>query len=202
MKLYYSPGACSIAPHIALREAGAEFEAVKTDIRGKKLPDGSDYLAVNPKGSVPALGLDDGEVLTENAAVLAYIADQAPASGLIPASGIARYRVLEWLSYVGAEVHKSYGMLWNPQSSDEAKQLARELVGKKFDFVAGRLGDNDYLTGDSFSAADAYLFPMLNWTAMHGIDLGRWPTLKALQARIAARPAVRETMKAEGLVPA
>ncbi|HZF41874.1 MAG TPA: glutathione transferase GstA [Sphingomonadaceae bacterium] len=200
MKLYYAPGACSLAPHIVLREAGLDFEPVKTDIRAKTLPDGSDYLAINPKGAVPALGLDGGEVLTENAVVMQYIADQAPASGLIPASGTARYRVLEWLSYIGSEVHKSYGALWNPASSDEAKQAARELVGKKFDFVAGRLGDKPYLTGDNFSPADAYFFVMLSWTRMHGIGLSRWPTLIAFQDRVAARPAAQAAMRAEGLI--
>jgi len=200
MKLYYSPGACSMASHIVLREAGLDFDPVKTDIRAKTLPDGSDYLAVNPKGAVPALRLDDGNVLTENAAVLQYIADQVPDSGLIPASGNARYQVISWLSYVGSELHKSYGMLWNPTSSDEAKQLARDLVGKKFDFVQSQLGDKPYLTGDSFTPADAYLFVMLSWTKMHGIDLARWPALVALQARIAERPAVQAAMRAEGLI--
>lgn len=200
MKLYYSPGACSLAPHIALREAGIAFEPVKTDIRAKKLPDGGDYFAVNPKGSVPALGLDSGDVLTENAAILQYIADAAPGGGLIPASGLGRYRVLEWLSYVGSELHKSYGMLWNPKASEEAKQTARELVAKKFDYVQARLGEGPYLTGETFTPADAYLFVMLDWTKMHGIDLARWPALVALQERIAARPAVQAAMRAEGLI--
>ena len=200
MKLYYSPGACSLAPHITLREAGLAFEPVKTDIRAKKLPDGSDYFAVNPKGAVPALQLDDGDVLTENAAVLQYIADQAPGAGLIPASGAARYHVLEWLSYVGSEVHKSYGMLWNPASSDEAKQVARDLLAKKFDFVAGQLGEKPFLTGETFTPADAYFFVMLSWTRLKNIDLSRWPTLVAFQERVAARPAVQEAMRAEGLI--
>lgn len=200
MKLYYSPGACSLAPHIALRETGQAFEAVETDIRAKTLPDGSDYLVVNPKGAVPALGLDDGGVLTENPVVLQYISDRAPQAGLIPADGVARYRVLEWLNYVGGDIHKSYGPLWNPASGDDAKQAARDLVAKKFDYVVGKLSDGPYLTGETFTAADAYLFPMLNWTQMHGIDLSRWPALAALQARIAARPAVQDAMRAEGLV--
>lgn len=200
MKLYYTPGTCSLAPHIMLREAGLDFEPVKTDIRAKKLPDGSDYFAINPKGAVPALQLDDGDVLTENATVLQYIADMAPEARLIPANGAARYHVLEWLTYVSSEIHKSYGMLWNPASSDEAKQTARDLVGKKFDLVQSQLGDKLYLTGDSFTPADAYLFVMLNWTKMHGIDLARWPSLMALQARIAERPAVQAAMRAEGLI--
>lgn len=200
MKLYYAPGACSLAPHIALREAGIGFEPVKTDIRAKKLPDGGDYLAINPKGGVPALGLEDGEVLTENAAILQYIADQAPGSGLIPPEGLARYRVLEWLTYISSELHKGFGPLWNPQSSDEAKQAARDLLAKKFDYVEGRLGEGPYLAGESFTPADAYLFVMLNWTAVHGIDLARWSELVALQQRIAARPAVKQAMQAEGLI--
>lgn len=200
MKLYYTPGACSLAPHITLREAGLDFEPVKTDIRAKTLPDGSDYLAINPKGAVPALQLDDGDVLTENATLLQYIADQAPASGLIPSSGTARYHVLEWLTYVSSEVHKSFGPLWNPASTDDAKQAARDLVAKKFDFVAAQLGDKPYLTGDLFTPADAYMFVMLNWTKMHGIDLERWPSLRTLQARIAERPAVQAAMRAEGLI--
>lgn len=200
MKLYYAPGACSLAPHIALHEAGVSFEPVKTDIRAKKLPDGSDYLAVNPKGGVPALVLDGGEVLTENAAILQYIADMAPDSGLIPAGGIGRYRVLEWLTYVSSELHKGFAPLWNPASGDDAKQAARDLLAKKFDYVQGQLGEGSYLTGDTFTPADAYLFVMLNWTAMHGIDLSRWPGLATLQQRIMARPAVQEAMRAEGLI--
>lgn len=204
MKLYYAPGACSLAPHIALREAGLAFEPVKTDIRAKKLPDGGDYLSVNPKGGVPALGLDDGpnagEVLTENAAILQYVADMAPDSGLIPAEGLARYRVLEWLTYVSTELHKGFAPLWNPAAGEDAKQAARDLLAKKFDYVHGRLGNGPYLTGETFTPADAYLFVILNWTAMHGIDLARWPGLVAFQERMAARPAVHEAMRVEGLI--
>lgn len=200
MKLYYAPGACSLAPHIALREAGLPFEPVKTDIRAKKLPDGSDYLSVNPKGGVPALGLDGGEVLTENAAILQYIADMAPGGGLIPKEGLARYRVLEWLTYISSELHKGFGSLWNPTAADDAKQTARDLLAKKFTFVEQRLGDQAYLTGDAFSPADAYLFVIMNWTAIHDIDLERWPGLVALQQRIADRPAVQEALRVEGLV--
>lgn len=200
MKLYYAPGACSLAPHITLREAGTAFEPVKTDIRAKKLPDGGDYLAVNPKGAVPALGLDDGDVLTENAVVLQYISDMAPSAGLIPASGTRRYHALEWLTYVSSEVHKSFGPLWNPASGDDAKQAARDMVGKKFDFVQGQLGDKPYLTGDAFTPADAYLFVMLNWTKIHDIDLSRWPRLVEFQSRMTERPAVQAAMRAEGLI--
>ncbi len=200
MKLYYAPGACSLAPHIALREAGLDFEPVKTDIRAKKLEDGSDYFAINPKGAVPALGLDGGEVLTENAAVLQYIADMAAADRLMPSSGLGRYRVLEWLTYVSSELHKGFGPLWSPTSSDEAKQGARDLLAKKFDFVQAQMGEQPYLTGDNFTPADAYLFAILGWTGMHGIDLSRWAGLSAFQKRVAARPAVREAMRVEGLI--
>lgn len=199
MKLYYAPSACSLAPHIALREAGEPFEAVKTDIRAKKLEDGSDYFAINPKGGVPALQLDTGDVLTENAAILTYIADQAPAGDLMPVSGLGRYRVLEWLTYVSSELHKGFGPLWNPASDDAAKDETRDLLGKKFGFVQDRIADGHYLTGENFTAADAYLFTILNWTGIHGIDLGKWPGLKAYQERVSARPAVQEAMKAEGL---
>lgn len=200
MKLYYAPGACSLAPHIALREAELPFEPIRTDIRAKTLPDGSDYLRVNPKGAVPALGLDDGELLTENATVLQYIADQAPPGQLIPAEGLARYRVLEWLTYISSELHKGFGPLWNPAAGEDAKAAARELVGKKFDYVQGALGERPFLTGETFTPADAYLFTILGWTGLHKIDLGRWPGLAAFRERVASRPAVIEAMRVEGLV--
>lgn len=199
MKLYYSPGACSLAPHIALRQAGLPFEAVKTDIRAKRLEDGTDYRTINPKGAVPALQLDGGEVLTENAAVLQFIADQAGGGALIPEGGIERYRVLEWLTYVSSELHKGFGPLWKG-GSDEEKERARELLGQKFDFVQERLGDNDYLTGDRFTVADAYFLVMLTWTHHHGIDLTRWPKLAAYRDRLTALHGVREAMEAEGLI--
>ena len=199
MKLYYAPGACSQAPHIALREANVAFDLVKTDIRAKKLADGSDYLAINPKGAVPALQLEDGTVLTENAAILQYVGDYAPESGLLPRLGdFDRYRVIEWLNYVATELHKGFGPLWNPSASEDAKEAARELLGKKFDYVQGRLGDGPYLLGERFTLPDAYLFVILNWTKMHGIDLARWPGLTAYQQRVVQRPRVVETLGAEG----
>jgi glutathione S-transferase len=199
MKLYYTPGACSQAPHIALREANLAFDLVKADIRAKKLEDGSDYLAINPKGAVPALGLEDGTVLTENAAILQYVGDLAPESGLLPRIGdFQRYRVLEWLNYIATELHKGFGPLWNPASPNDVKEATRGLLAKKFDYVQERLGDGPYLMGAQFTAADAYLFVILNWTGMHGIDLARWPGLTAYQQRVAARPRVLETLGAEG----
>jgi glutathione S-transferase len=199
MKLYYAPGACSMAPHIALREANIAFDLVKTDIRAKKLENGSNYLEVNPKGSVPAIQFDDGTVLTENAAILQYVGDQAPESGLFPRLGdFERYRVLEWLNYIATELHKGFGPLWNPGTPDEQKEATRRLIGAKFDYVQGRLGDGPYLLGDRFTLPDAYLFVVLNWTRIHQIDLARWPGLAAYQQRVAQRPAVAETLGAEG----
>lgn len=200
MKLYYYPGACSLAPHIALREAGMDFEAVKADIRNKTLPDGSNYLDVNPQGAVPALGLDDGEVLTQNIAIMEYISDQVPQKAMIPAGGIAHYRVIELLAYISTEIHKSHAPLFNPASSDEAKTAARELIAKKYDYLETRLGDGPYLTGEAFTPADAYLFVMLFWAGVKDVDLSRVPKLVAFQDRVKARPAVQEAMRVEGLV--
>ncbi len=200
MKLYYAPGACSLAPHITLREAGIDFEPVQADIRAKTLPDGSSYLAVNPQGAVPALGLDSGEVLTQNVAIMEYISDQAPQKALIPADGIAHYRVIELLAYITSEVHKSHAPLFNPAASQEAKQAARELIMKKYDYLQTRLGEGPYLTGEAFTPADAYLFVMLNWAEMHDIDLSRVPQLVAFHERVKQRPAVQEALRVEGLL--
>jgi glutathione S-transferase len=200
MKLYYSPGACSQAPHIALREAGLPFDLVKVDLRTKRLESGGDYRAVNPKGSVPALGLDDGSVLTENAVVLQYIADRAPNSGLIPNFGtMERYRLLEWVNYITTELHKASGPLWNPATPEEARQATRDLLAGKYDYVQGRFGSGPHLTGDAFTIADAYLFVVLGWTGIQKIDLARWPKLGAFAARVAERPTVRAALHAEGL---
>ncbi len=200
MKLYYTPGACSQAPHIALREANLAFDLVKTDIRAKKLEDGSDYLAINPKGSVPAIQLNDGTVLTENAAILIYIGDLAPESGLLPSLGdFDRYRVLELLVFITTEIHKGFGPLWKPDSPDALKDATRTMLGTKFDFLQERLGAGLYLMGDRFTLPDAYAFVVLNWTRIHGIDLSRWPALTDYVARIAQRPAVDTTLEVEGL---
>lgn len=198
MKLYHTPGACSLAPHIVLYESGASFEAVAVDLGAKTLPDGSDYLAVNPKGAVPALGLDGGEVLTENATILQYLADQGGSDELLPKSGLPRYRVLEWTTFVSTELHKGFGPLWNPSAPADVKSAARDALGKKFDFIQERLGEG-FLTGEAFTIADAYLFTVLRWTAIHDIDLGRWSGLSDYQQRVAARPKVREALSAEGL---
>jgi glutathione S-transferase len=199
MKLYYSPGACSQAAHILLHETGLEHDSEKVDIRAKKTADGGDYFAINPKGAVPAVELDGGEVLTENGAVLQYIGDLAGDGVLLPPSGLARYRVIEWLSYLGSDVHKSFGPLFNPASSEEVKVGARDMVGKKLDFLDTKLAGQNYLGGDSMSVADPYLFVMLGWTGHLGIDLARWPNLAAFRNRMKQREAVQTVLKAEGL---
>ena len=198
MKLYYAPGACSQAAHILLHETRIPHSSEKVDIRAKKRADGSDFFAVNPKGAVPALELDDGEVLTENGAVLQYIGDLANDGVLLPPSGLPRYRVIEWLAFLGSDVHKSFGPLFNPASSDAVKAAARDTIGKKFDFIETSLG-GDYLTGEAMSIADPYLFAMLGWTGNVGIDLARWPRLAAFRQRMEARESVRAVRKAEGL---
>ena len=200
MKLYYTPGACSQAPHIVLREAGLPFELVQVDLAAKRTASGEDYPSINPKGAVPALGLDDGSLLTENAVILQFLADQKPDAGLIPAGGMERYRVLEWLNFVATELHKGFGPLWNPATPAEFKQVTREQLGKKFDYLQDALRDRPYIAGERFTIVDAYAFVVLNWTAMHDIDLSRWPGLTAFAARVAQRPAVRRTLVAEGLL--
>ncbi len=202
MKLYYTPGACSQAPHIVLREAGLPFDLVQVDLAAKRTESGEDYLSINPKGAVPALGLDDGSALTENAVILQYLADLAPAAGLIPDGGIERYRLLEWVNYIATEIHKGFGPLWNPATPDAFKQTTRETLAKKFDYLQDALRDRPYIAGERFTIADAYAFVVLNWTAMHDIDLSRWPGLTAFVARVAQRPAVRAAREAEGLLRA
>jgi glutathione S-transferase len=197
MKLYYAPGACSQAAHILLHETGLKHSSEAVDVRNKKRADGSDYFAINPKGAVPAMEID-GEVLTENGAILQYIGDQSGDEALLPASGMPRYRVIEWLAHLGSDVHKSFGPLFNPASSDEVKSGARDLVAKRLDFLESRM-DGDYLTGARMSVADPYLFAMLGWTRNVGIDLARWPRLSAFRERMKQRPAVQTVLQAEGL---
>ena len=200
MKLYYSPGACSQAAHIVLHETGFSHDSVRVDLRAKTVEDGSDYLRINPKGAVPALELENGEVLTENAVILQYLGDRSGSSDLFPPLGdFRRYRVLEWLNYVATELHKGFGPLWNPRAAPEWKQATRDLLAKKFDYVEQQLGDRDFLTGNRFTIADAYLFVMLGWTAMHEIDLGRWPGLTEFRRRVGQRPSARQVLEFEGL---
>ena len=201
MKLYYSPGACSQAAHIVLHETGFSHDSIAVDLRAKKLEDGADYLRVNPKGAVPTLELENGEVLTENAVILQYLGDRSGSSDLLPPLGdFRRYRVLEWLNFIATELHKGFGPLWNPASASEWKQATRDQLAKKFDFVEQQLGGGPFLTGNDFTIADAYLFVMLGWTGMHDIDLARWPGLTAFCQRAAQRPSVREVLQFEGLV--
>jgi glutathione S-transferase len=196
MKLYFSPGACSLHPHIALRETGLPFELVRVDTRAHKTSDGRDYYAINPKGYVPALELDDGSVLTEGAVIDQYIADQKPEAKIIPPAGtLERYHVQEWLNFIATEIHKAFAPLFG--GPDEAKELARTKIAKRFDFVAKRLDEHSYLVGDTFSVADGYLFNMLTWTQHTGIDLAKWPSLQAFFTRMKERPSVRAALAAE-----
>jgi len=202
MKLFYMPGACSLAPHIALREAGLPVDLVQVD-RSKKTSAGEDYLAINVKGSVPALKLDDGQVLTEAAVIQQYIADKAPAKKLAPAAGTPeRYRLQEWLNYIASEMHKGIGQLFNPAMPDDYKATVKKnLAARQFAYVDKALTGRDYLMGD-FTIADGYLFTVLNWTNFHKIDLSAFPNITAFMKRVAARPAVQAAMSAEGLLKA
>ncbi|MGH6962651.1 MAG: glutathione transferase GstA [Dongiaceae bacterium] len=201
MKLYFSPGACSLAPHIALREAGFKFDTEQVDLATKKTKSGADYRQVNPKGYVPALQLDNGEVLTEVPVILQYIADQKPESGLVPKAGtMERYRTQEWLNFVTSELHKGFGALFNPAVPDAYRTIAIDKVGQRLDFLAGKLDGKQYLQGDRFTAPDAYLFTILGWAPYLKVSLDKWPALGAYSGRVAARPAVQAALKAEGLV--
>lgn len=201
MKLYYSPGACSLSPHIVLREAGIPFELERVDTKEKKTKSGQDFWTINPKGMVPALVLDDGEVLTEGPAIVQYIADKKPGAGLIPAAGtIQRYRVLEWLNFVAAEIHKSFTPLFKANTPEDYKVIARDNLTTAFALLEKQLGGKQYLMGDSFTVADAYLFVVLNWARLQKIDIAQWPNVKAFRDRVAARPKVHEAMQAEGLI--
>lgn len=200
MKLYFSPGACSLSPHIALREAGLEFELSRVDFATKKTRDGEDFMAVNPKGLVPTLRLDSGEILTEGPAIVQYIADLRPESGLAPAAGtMARVRLQEALNFISTELHKGFGPLFNKQCPDEWKAVVRTQLGKRFAVVDRRLGLHPYFTGDDFSVADGYLFTVSNWAAYVALDLSPWPNLLAFRARVGERPAVLAALEAEGL---
>jgi glutathione S-transferase len=201
MKLYYAPGACSMAPHIVLREAGYKFELDKVDIPNKKTSDGGDYWQINPKGYVPALKLDDGQVLTEVQVICQYLADQKPDAGLAPKLGtMDRYHEMEWLNFAATEVHKQLSPLFNPKMTPEMKEVQMGYIERRFNALEKMLAGRQYAMGDKFSIADAYLFTVLNWTNLHKIDVARWPSIKALMDRVRNRPKVQETLKAEGLV--
>ena len=199
MKLYYSPAACSLSPHIVAREAGIALTLEKVDTKTHKTADGKDFYGINPKGYVPVLELDDGSLLTEGPAIVQYLADSKPASRLVPANGtMERYRQQEWLNFITAELHKPLGNLFAPNASPELRAATVERLSGRFEFVAKALAGKQYLMGE-FSAADAYLFVVLNWTNFLKIDLSKWPVLKEYMGRVASRPAVTEALKAEGL---
>jgi glutathione S-transferase len=201
MKLYYAPGACSLASHIALHETGLPFEIDKLNVPTKTTSDGEDFMQINPKGYVPAIKLDDGNILTEGGAILQYIADQKPGSGLAPKAGtMERYRLQEWLTFIGTEIHKSFSPLFNKAASDEVKSYAQNLLTKRLGYVESQLTNKPYLMGDSFTVADAYLFVVMSWSNHVGFDLAPFPRIKEYLARIAVRPAVQAAMKAEGLI--
>jgi glutathione S-transferase len=199
MKLFYSTGTCALSPHIVLLEAGLPFTIEKTDPKTKKTETGLDYYTINSKGAVPALQLDDGRVLTEGAAIVQYLADQKPESGLAPRAGtFERYQLMEILNYITSEVHKAISPLFNPKISADWRASGVANLGKKFDWLSGHLGSKSFLMGTTFTVADAYLYTVLRWSESVGIDLGKWPVLTAYRSHIAQRPTVQEALKAEG----
>ncbi|BEG78337.1 glutathione transferase GstA [Achromobacter xylosoxidans] len=201
MKLYYSPGACSLSPHIVLREMGLTFELEKVDLQNKKTESGSDFRGVNPNGYVPLLVLDDGQVLTEGPAIVQYLADRAPEARLAPEAGtMERYRLVEWLNFISTELHKAFAPLFNPKTPEEWKATVNDLIAARLVYVEKKLDGQAYLMGDNFTVADAYLFTVLSWGKWVGVDIGRWPTLQSYTNRISSRPTVQAALKAEGLI--
>ncbi|QGH63970.1 glutathione transferase GstA [Serratia proteamaculans] len=200
MKLFYKAGACSLSPHIVLREAGLDFTAEKVDLALKKTESGADYLTINPKGQVPALLLDDGSLLTEGVAIVQYLADRVPDRGLIPAAGtLSRYHAIEWLNYIATELHKGFSPLFTPKTPEEYKTIARDKLDKQFDYLDSVLAKQHFLLGNKFSVADAYLFTILRWAIALQFDIKKRSQLSAYFDRVAARPAVDATLNAEGL---
>ena len=205
MKLYYAPGACSLSPHIVLREVGLPFELERVDFATKKTESGADFNKINPKSQVPTLTLDSGEILTEGPVIVQYLADRRPESGLVPPAGsMERYRVQEWLNYVTSELHKAFGPLFNDNTPEAFRGMIKEKLANQFDYLNRHFATHQFLAGSKFTAADAYAFTVINWSRSPrvAIDLGRWPNLTAYMERIAARPKVRDAMKAEGLIAA
>lgn len=203
MKLYYSAGACSMAPHIALREAGLPFDLVRASTKTHQLDDGTDFYSINQKGSVPVLELDNGERLTEGPAIVQYIADQVPAKNLAPANGtLPRYRLQEWLNFITSELHKSYGPLFRPTTPEEYKTITKEGLMKKYGMVDGWLAGKNFCMGEQFTVADAYLFTVTSWAKHVGLDVSSFKNVGAFMARVGARPSVVATLTAEGLIKA
>lgn len=201
MKLYYTPGACSLAPHIALEEAGATYQLVNVDLKTKKTESGEDFNSINGKGYIPALQLDDGTLITEGGVIAQYVADRYPASQLAPAAGtIARYQLMEWLSFIATELHKTMGSMFYPTQSPEWKAAAVAVLHKRLNWVVAQLEGKRFVMGDTFTLADGYLFNVLSWSDHVGFSLDDWPALQAYRARVAERPAVIRAMKAEGLL--
>lgn len=201
MKLYYSPGACSLSPHIALQEAGLVYTPVLASTKSHKLQDGTDYYTINALGYVPVLELDNGERLREGPAIVQYIADQVPDKQLAPANGtLARYRLQEWLTFIGTELHKGFSPLFNPATPEDYKPMVRERLLQRLQWVDGQLAGKQYLMGDQFTVADGYLFTVTNWTAPTNLDISGLANLAAYRERVGARPAVQAAMKAEGLL--
>ena len=201
MKLYYAPGACSLSPHIVATEAGIPVEMVKVDLGKHKTESGEDFNAINPKGYVPTLRLDDGSVLTEGPAIVQYLADKNPSSGLAPANGtVERYKLQEWLNFIGTELHKNFGPLFNPATPDAVKEMSKANIAKRLGYLNEQLGNKQFLMGDKFTVADAYAFTIVNWTNFVKIDLKAYPNVAAYMRRVGSRPKVVETLKAEGLM--
>ncbi len=200
MKLYYSPGACSQAPHILLHEIGLDHDAAKVNLKSKTLDDGSSYLTINPKGAVPALELDSGDVLTENAVILQFLGDRSSVGEVLPSLGqFRRYRVLEWVNFITTELHKSFAPLFKPDAADETKRFFREQIARKLDYVDEQLGSGPFLCGDELTIADPYLFVISSWTDKM-IGLNNWPNLIAFRERMLERPSVRHVLRFEGLL--
>jgi glutathione S-transferase len=201
MKLYFAPGACSLSPHIVMREAGVNLDLEQVNNQEKKTKSGVDYWTINAKGQVPVLEFDNGERLTEGPVIVQWIADQNPASGLVPPAGkLERYRVQEWLNFITSELHKTFGPIFRPTTPDAYKAISKENLGKRFDWLDKQLSGKQYLMGDKFTVADAYLYTVLRWTTRIEMDLAKWPNLKAYVERVGARPKVQEALKAEGLI--
>jgi glutathione S-transferase len=201
MKLYFSPGACSLSPHIVLAEAGLDYTTEQVDIRQKRTASGADYTTINPKGYVPALEMKNGGILTEGPAIVQYLADMVPEKKLVPPFGtVERYQMMELLNFISTEIHKNYSPLFRPDSSEDLKAAARANLSKRFGYIASTLEGRDFLTGSQFTVADAYLFTVANWAGLVKFDLSPWPVLQAFQARVAARPAVQKVMRDEGLL--
>ena len=201
MKLYYSPGACSLSPHIVAIEAGLPIEFEKVDLGKHKTESGKDFMTINPKGYVPTLQLDDGTILTEGPAIVQYLADQKPGSGLAPANGsVERYKLQECLNFIGTELHKNFGPLFNPATPEAVKEMSKANITKRLAYLNDQLANKQYLLGNNFTVADAYAFTIINWTNFINMDLKPYPNIVAYMQRVGSRPKVQETLRAEGLM--